>query len=80
MKIQDSHPPDDHRSLEKFRQETDYVCLKLAVKDWETFLAEVRLGNIVKQTRQKEGQKAVLPERMTPVTLNPNGTINSFLN
>lgn len=55
MKIQNSLsicPEDEHRSLEKLRQETEYVCLKLAVKDWETFLAEVRLGNIIKQKFQ----------------------------
>lgn len=50
MRVLNSQPPNEHRSLEKFRQETEYVCLKLGVKDWETFLAEVRLGNIVKKT------------------------------
>lgn len=36
------------QEIEKFKQETEYVCLKLAVKDWSTFLAEVRKGNIIK--------------------------------
>jgi len=27
------------QEIEKFKQETEYVCLKLAIKDWATFLA-----------------------------------------
>ena len=38
-----------NQELEKFRQETQYVCLKLGVKDWMTFLTDVRMGNITKK-------------------------------
>lgn len=40
------------RVVEKYRQETEYVCLKTGVRDWLEFLAEIRTGRIARLRQQ----------------------------
>lgn len=36
-----------HHTLEKYRQDTEYCCLKLGINDWVHFLTDIRVGNIL---------------------------------
>lgn len=40
------------RVVEKYRQETEYVCLKTGVQDWLAFLTEIRMGRITYHKHQ----------------------------
>ena len=45
------------QELEKFKMETEYVCLKLGHLNWMQFLTDVRTGNVIKVNHQKQEQQ-----------------------
>lgn len=51
------------QAIEKYRQETEYACLKTGIADWPSFLAAIRTGKIAavaKDPHQSEGSAMAL--------------------
>jgi hypothetical protein len=57
------------QELEKFKQETEYVCLKVGAKDWSSFLTDVRIGLITRKDHNNLKDTAITNSTLQPTQL-----------